>query len=155
MYFNQKSARPLKVRRCGGFTLIEMLIVVAVIAILVAVAIPIVSSALNKTKIATDMANERSAKAAATLAYLQEDAKGQSYLFDAETGTLVPVGTDTVTGYGKCSDHKDYYLFLNISKAGAITMDWYPSSGDMDDPYFWIDGVRSPHNLSDAENAAD
>jgi type IV pilus assembly protein PilA len=152
MHSNQNNQHTPKVRRCGGFTLIEMLIVVAIIAILVAVAIPIVSSALNKTKIATDMANERSAKAAATLAYLQEDAKGQSYLFDVETGTLVPAGTGTVTGYGKCNEHKDYYLFLNISNTGNITMDWYPSSGDMDDPYFWIDGVRSPHYLSDAQN---
>ena len=42
-----------------GFTLMEMLIVVAIIAILVAIAIPTFSNALNKAKVATDEANLR------------------------------------------------------------------------------------------------
>lgn len=43
-----------------GFTLAELLIVVAIIAVLVAVAIPIFSAQLNKAKYATDEANARS-----------------------------------------------------------------------------------------------
>ena len=46
-----------------GFTLMEMLIVVAIIAILVAIAIPTFSSQLNEAKKATDQANIRSAYA--------------------------------------------------------------------------------------------
>ena len=42
-----------------GFTLMEMLIVVAIIVILVAIAIPTFSSALTKAKVATDEANVR------------------------------------------------------------------------------------------------
>ena len=42
-----------------GFTLMEMLIVVAIIAILVAIAIPTFTSALNKAKISADEANLR------------------------------------------------------------------------------------------------
>ncbi len=42
-----------------GFTLMEMLIVVAIIAILVAIAIPTFSSSLKKANIATDKANVR------------------------------------------------------------------------------------------------
>lgn len=42
-----------------GFTLMEMLIVVAIIAILVAIMIPTFTNALNKAKIATDEANLR------------------------------------------------------------------------------------------------
>ena len=40
-----------------GFTLVELLIVVAIIAILVAVSIPLVNTSLDKARIATDQAN--------------------------------------------------------------------------------------------------
>ena len=40
-------------RRKQGFTLMEMLIVVAVIAVLIAVAIPVFSSSLHKSRVAT------------------------------------------------------------------------------------------------------
>lgn len=43
-----------------GFTLIEMLVVIAIIAILVAIIIPTVSNATEKAKQATDLANVRS-----------------------------------------------------------------------------------------------
>lgn len=46
-----------------GFTLMEMLIVVAIIAVLTAVAIPTFSGQLEKSREATDMANVRSAYA--------------------------------------------------------------------------------------------
>ena len=43
-----------------GFTLIEMLVVIAIIALLVAIIIPTVSNATVKAKAATDAANLRS-----------------------------------------------------------------------------------------------
>ena len=57
MNLKQKLSRKLK--KTGGFTLIEMLIVVAIIAILVAVSIPMVNASLEKAREATDAANER------------------------------------------------------------------------------------------------
>ena len=51
-----------------GFTLMEMLIVVAIIVILVAISIPAFSSSLDSAREASDEANLRSAKAAAVLA---------------------------------------------------------------------------------------
>lgn len=52
-----------KNRISGGFTLAELLVVVAIIAVLVAVAIPVFSEQLEKSREATDMANIRGAYA--------------------------------------------------------------------------------------------
>lgn len=46
-----------------GFTLAELLIVVAIIAVLVAIAIPVFTTQLEKSREATDVANTRSAYA--------------------------------------------------------------------------------------------
>lgn len=74
-----------------GFTLMEMLIVVAIIVILVAVSMPVFSSQLTKAKDAADDANERAAKAVAVAEYLNADTTfpaGTPYYYDAANGTL-------------------------------------------------------------------
>ncbi|MBR4670433.1 MAG: type II secretion system protein [Butyrivibrio sp.] len=53
-----------------GFTLAELLIVVAIIAVLVAVAIPVFTAQLNKAKFATDLANARAQYAVISADYL-------------------------------------------------------------------------------------
>lgn len=53
-----------------GFTLAELLIVVAIIGVLVAISIPIFSSQLEKSREATDLANIRSAYASLVADYL-------------------------------------------------------------------------------------
>lgn len=62
-----------------GFTLMEMLIVVAIIAVLVAIAIPVFTNQLEKSREATDAANIRSAYAevmACALTGTTEDTNG-------------------------------------------------------------------------------
>ena len=49
-----------------GFTLIEMLVVIAIIAVLVAIVIPVVGNSTEKAKEAADAANIRSAIATVT-----------------------------------------------------------------------------------------
>ena len=57
-----------------GFTLIEMLVVIAIIAVLVSIIIPTVSSATDKAGAATNAANLRSVVAEATTKMLSSDA---------------------------------------------------------------------------------
>ena len=56
-----------------GFTLAELLIVVAIIGVLVAIAIPIFSSQLEKSREATDLANVRAAYSEVMNAAIVED----------------------------------------------------------------------------------
>ncbi len=56
-----------------GFTLAELLIVVAIIAVLVAIAIPVFTGQLQKAKEAADEANIRSAYADAVTAQLSDE----------------------------------------------------------------------------------
>lgn len=53
-----------------GFTLAELLIVVAIIGVLVAIAVPVFNTQLDNARQATDKANIRSAVAEVTASYL-------------------------------------------------------------------------------------
>lgn len=89
-----------------GFTLAELLVVVAIIAVLVAVSIPIFAAQTDKAKAATDEANVRAAKAAAVTDYLSNGYSGDvTYYYDAINGTATTDSTEAAKskGYGKSS----------------------------------------------------
>lgn len=86
-----------------GFTLMEMLIVVAIIAILVAIAIPTFSGSLDKANAATDLANIRSGYASAQIKVMTEkvtDAK----LYLQKDGSVAPATTNAYECKGKSAD---------------------------------------------------
>lgn len=93
-----------KIKNTKGFTLMEMLIVVAIIAILIAIAIPTFTAQLEKAREAADIANIRSAYAEAMANYLSgqftDTNKTEAY---AETVAM----TQTVEGW-KYIDFPEY-----------------------------------------------
>lgn len=92
-----------KLKKQNGFTLVEMLIVVAIIAILIAVSIPMVGSALERSRVAVDQANERDAIGLATANYLTQ---GKGWL---ASGAI-----------NKGDKLELYYYVLPDSKQGVI-----------------------------------
>lgn len=134
-----------------GFTLVEMLIVVAIIAILIAVSIPLMNGALETARHATDDANERAAKAAALLVYMGavDAPAGVTYTpgtavedsapwyYDAAEGNLKNA-PDTIDPYGQCTGCGDttngyapsgaprtnQVIKITISEDGIVTMEW-------------------------------
>ena len=76
-----------------GFTLAELLIVVAIIGVLVAISIPIFTSQLEKSREAVDEANLRSLYAEAVAAVLTEDTSATTSIKGA---TLTVSKTDDV-----------------------------------------------------------
>lgn len=121
-----------KLKKQGGFTLVEMLIVVAIIAILVAVSIPMVSGALEKARQATDDANRRAAKAEGAIYYLSTvadtgwtETATVTYAYDANAGKLLTDGS-TPAPYGKSSNNG--YVTVSITTGGDIEATWVPKT---------------------------
>ncbi|MCQ2463557.1 MAG: prepilin-type N-terminal cleavage/methylation domain-containing protein, partial [Clostridia bacterium] len=97
-----------------GFTLIEMLVVIAIIAILVAIIIPTVSSSTTKAKAATDASNLRSAKAAITVGILDGSIKTEA---DVDTDAL---GIETESA----SDDGEFGCTITAGD-GAVSVEVY------------------------------
>lgn len=76
-----------------GFTLMEMLIVVAIIAILIAIAIPAFMAQLNKARAETDTANIRSGYAAAITTAASSGAANNTVYYLCKDGSVVESGS--------------------------------------------------------------
>jgi type II secretory pathway pseudopilin PulG len=108
----------------------ELLVVVAIIGILVAVSIPIFTAQLTKARIATNDANARAAKAAATAAYFTDDSvAGGSYtVADGKfiSATTAPAAAKSVD-YGSSATGTISTFTVTITTANnATTVDVTP-----------------------------
>lgn len=114
-------------RNKKGFTLMEMLIVVAIIVILVAISVPTFSASLNEAKEAADDANFRAAKAAAVV-YAIENTVSANMYYDIDEGEFVTM-PGTPEGYGQSSDYKGEYIVLETDGDVAWSGDITPPAG--------------------------
>lgn len=122
-----------------GFTLAELLIVVAIVGILVAISVPIFTSQRKKAIIATNQANIRAAKVTALnelyggkaewLMDAKENARPYMYLvYNVEQGKITETFTDVHWNdvnskakeeYNKAVNNQvcdNIYIFLNLNK---------------------------------------
>ena len=123
-----------------GFTLMEMLIVVAIIAVLVAIAIPVFTNSLEKAREATDAANLRSAYAECAVAMLSDttDAQGYSKKVDpvqtvagfAHLGDDAKIADVTIKGdTGLSAIKKGTAVYVNYAADGKLTFSAAPADG--------------------------
>lgn len=109
-----------------GFTLIEMLVVIAIIAVLVAIIIPVVSSATTKAAAATDAANMRSLKAEIVTAYLSDgagDGKAISLGTAADGKQSVTLNTSKIK-YPAMKEFKVGDTTIAKSDGGTTSTNW-------------------------------
>ena len=121
-----------------GFTLAEMIIVVAIIGVMAAISIPIFSAQIEKARDTADIANLRSAKAEAvavlTAGKLDDGTALQpstDYWYNMETGSFqakqlnAGYGQGTARGNYYSSSNNDYGYSSNTDyKNGAIQMNY-------------------------------
>lgn len=130
-----KKVMESKFKNKGGFTLVELLIVVAIIAILIAVSIPVVNSTLEKAREATDAANERAAAGAIVTRFLSEDISANTayyYAVDKSVGKLKETKpTDATFKYGKGTASGDVTdvragkgIKIQIDTNGDVSSNW-------------------------------
>ena len=110
-----------------GFTLMEMLIVVAIIAILVAIAIPTFSNALNKAKVATDEANLRAYYADVMVKYMLSDADAPS--LGVTAGPITSVTIDGVTYTLQAGTATVKLNNADAAKADNFYIEYTPTKG--------------------------
>ena len=115
-----------------GFTLMEMMIVIAIIVILVAISIPTFSGSLEKAHRAADAANLRAAKAS----YIAQDMDGsldgsKLYYYDCKQGKFVLAADDAAAkaaakasnSLGSCKNHTDNYITINFANKKVVWTD--------------------------------
>lgn len=152
----------------NGFTLMELLIVIAIIAVLIAVAIPVFASQLEKTREATDLANVRSAYAqvsteallgdsetTVTVDLKQKQADWQSVdpvniggivHYKGQEDTVNWIGVAAPNGTCVVSYKEDYGIILNWSGKADLSTPEYPFNTKVTDFFpllyetdFWQD----------------
>ena len=113
-----------------GFTLAELLIVVAIIAVLVAIAIPVFTTQLEKSREATDQANVRSAYAQVMAEYLTNADSDHSMAVKARqtqsgwqgpTGTITTQVDGTESSLSYAAKTSGSYV-VKITKSGTVTI---------------------------------
>lgn len=110
-----------------GFTLAELLVVVAIIGVLVAISIPIFTSQLEKAREATDLANIRSAYAECSTAVLTNTNGENGVTFTAAAGTTPASASKDVKLTQKQSDWQTADAATN--EIAGKKIDTLPDSG--------------------------
>ncbi|WP_298722190.1 prepilin-type N-terminal cleavage/methylation domain-containing protein [uncultured Oceanisphaera sp.] len=117
-------------RRQGGFTLIELMIVVAIVAILAAVALPAYQTYTQRAKFSEVIAATGSAKTAIEVCVQSGETTMSTCDTKAESAISGAVDTDLVSGVAISQDGTDYTVVA--SGDGALSGASYTLTGTPD-----------------------
>ena len=130
-----KPSRRIEIAREGAFTLIELLIVVAIIAILAAIAVPNFLEAQVRSKISRSLADLRSIKVGMEAYFVDNNAyptdPGWTVTISSENGWLMLSPAPAGAGISNIANSKKYlgaYLTTPMSYLASVPMDYFNSN---------------------------
>lgn len=106
-----------------GFTLAELLIVVAIIGILTAISVPIFTSQLKKSKLSTNQANARAAHSAVVSALLDSNKNDGSGTYVVKEGKAT-IDATTATDTSITKDPAEWNVTDNSDLATDVMPKW-------------------------------
>lgn len=123
-----------RLREKKGFTLAELLIVVAIIAVLVAIAIPVFSTQLERSREATDAANIRAAYAEIAASAITDPDTGKTATIEKKqtqsgwqsASSIEDIAGVAIGGINSIDDTTVTYTAPSGTAAGAIKIDGKP-----------------------------
>mgnify|MGYP002335081634 FL=1 len=158
----------------NGFTLMEMLIVIAIIAVLIVIAIPVFASQFEKSREAADLANVRSAYAQVSAEVLLGDPEVTVTVDlkqkQADWQSLDPVNIGGIVHYKKQGDtdnwkgvaapngtcvvsyNEDYGIILTWSGKAAPTTPEYPFNTNVTDFFSLLYGTDFWNDMKNESN---
>ncbi len=172
--YTQDKAGIIVKRIRNGFTLMEMLIVIAIIAVLIVIAIPVFASQLEKSREAADLANVRSAYAQVSAEVLLGDPEVTVTVDlkqkQADWQSLDPVNIGGIVHYKKQGDtdnwkgvaapngtcvvsyNEDYGIILTWSGKADPTTPEYPFNTNVTDFFPLLYGTAFWNDMKDKPN---
>ena len=150
-----------------GFSLMEMIVVVAIMAILVGILVPVIVIYLNKSKVSSDFQFCDSIQSAIEIAMNDPDVlnstdNSSTQINDIKSGSVVQIDSLTdsafvetvndIMGYDVCSiaNNRDHYRTKTAKTSGELKIQYYNGSF-----YVWIDGSDASGKDAVAYSVAD
>lgn len=129
----------MNIKKNKGFTLMELLIVVAIIGVLVAIAIPVIRGSVEKARVAADAATMRNAK---TAFVAQELATGKKpterAVYDIVSNTFIDRNSYVA---GRYTRYKNYGQAYNANGGRRDNGNGPPSKGTNAHIYVAAEGI--------------
>lgn len=138
----------------SGFTLIEMLVVIAIVAVLVSVIIPIIDSSLEKAEATTDAANLRTVVGELNIVLVGDNILAQDAVEKIEA-TESKMNPDAklmvlyrypgfIAPYYVTEDGKYYGLdyLTEVATTGESSLSLAPPAAQADDQWFTLSTVK-------------
>lgn len=146
----------MKRKQNKGFTLAELLIVVAIIAVLVAISIPIFSSQLRKARLAANKANARAALSAAMAEFIDAPEKDKEATMGQYNPQHMYFRYDTTSGqctYKNVHDESPGKNDIYTSFANIGHEDGHNGKG-ISDVSKWDETTKSQVKYSNSQNSS-